>query len=71
MIADDEIARKVKLAMMTMRHNTLAEIEDFCTGTKYKLVKYAPLLAHLAKWKAAIRVSMKRLDAAQEQGEKK
>ena len=60
MTADDEIANKVRVAMMRMRHNTLADIEEFCTGSAAKCKTYAPLLRHIAKWKAAIRINIQR-----------
>lgn len=50
------------MALMRARHNALAEVETFCTGTVAKLERYAPLLAHVAKRKAKIRQEMSRLE---------
>lgn len=63
---DENIAVKVKLAMLRNRHNTLADIEKFCTGTAKKLKQYAPLLRHIADWKGAIQINMKRLESQSE-----
>ena len=63
MNGDALIAEQVKLAMLRNRHNTLADIEEFCTGTAAKLKRYAPLLRRVAAWKAAIRSNMDRIEA--------
>ena len=50
------IGLRVQLAMLREQHNTLAGVEDMCTGTAAKLKRYAPLLRRIAKWKAGLRI---------------
>ena len=52
------VVLKVRMALRRERHNALADVESFCTGTVKKLKRYAPLLRHLARVKASIRIEM-------------
>lgn len=45
------------------RHNALADVENFCTGSAVKLKRYAPLLRHVAKMKADIRKELNEVEA--------
>lgn len=56
------LAKQVRLAIMRERHNTLADVEKFCTGTVSKLKRYAPLLRHIAGIKEHIRLEMQVVD---------
>ena len=59
----DLIAKNVRLAVRRARHNALADVEEFCTGTVARVKKYAPLLQHIAVLKDALRQEMKAIDA--------
>lgn len=59
----DSIAKELRLAVRRERHNALAEVETFCTGTASKLKRYAPLLRHIAMVKENIRVEMRAIES--------
>ena len=57
---DGRTVKTVRAALLRVRHNELATVEMFCTGTAAKLERYAPLLAFLAKRKLALRKAIQR-----------
>lgn len=59
----DLLSKQLRLTVRRSRHNALAEVEEFCTGTESKLKRYAPLLRHIASVKASIRIEMEAIDS--------
>lgn len=55
------IARRVQASVLQTEHNTLADVEDMCTGTVAKLERYAPILRLIAKRKAVLRAQINAL----------
>ena len=56
---DDALMREVRLSLLRARHNELADVEVFCTGTSAKLERYEALLIHVAKRKDRLRCMMR------------
>jgi penicillin V acylase-like amidase (Ntn superfamily) len=52
------IGLEVQLAILREQHNTLASVEEMCSGTVVKVKRYAPLLRRVSKWKAGLRTEM-------------